>query len=156
MTPEARVKKEVKDILLEHGVLPGPEGGVHGWYFMPVAGRFGKRGIPDFICNVLGYFVAIETKANGEEPTDLQELNLNGITKASGISLVIDETNLELVGQVLTNVIGGNRAGILHLSWRRESLRTPKDNNKKRRSKPKTPSVERHRDWQDFQRGMGD
>jgi hypothetical protein len=156
MTPEGRVKKAVKDILLRHDVLPGPEGGSHGWYFMPVAGRFGKRGIPDFICNVAGYFVAIETKANGEEPTDLQELNLNGITKASGISLVVDETNLELVGTVLTNVIGGNRDGVLHLSWRRVTIRTPKNNSKKSRPKTKASSMERDRNWQDFQRGMGD
>lgn len=155
MTPEGRVKKAVKELLHEHNVLPD-EGGANGWYFMPVASRFGRRGVPDFICNVAGYFVAIETKANGEQPTDLQELNLNGISVGKGIALVIDETNLELVGQVLTNAIGGNCDGVLHISWRRSSVCSPKNNVKKRSSKSKASSMERHRDWKNFQRGLGD
>ena len=57
MTPEGKVKKKVKELLEKHGFQ----------YFMPVAGMYGRKGIPDFLCNCNGLFVGIETKGTGKD-----------------------------------------------------------------------------------------
>lgn len=88
MKPEDKAKREVKRILDESGCF----------YFKPQMGGFGKVGIPDFIACVNGYFLAVETKAIGKEPTPLQENRINEIRDSKGIALVITEENLRMVG----------------------------------------------------------
>jgi len=85
MTPEGKVKKEVGKILAEHGV----------YYFYPVATGMGRAGIPDIIGCHKGHFIAIECKAGKNKTTALQERELDLIMLAGGISLVINETNLD-------------------------------------------------------------
>jgi pantoate kinase len=84
-TPEAKVKEKIKKILKEHGV----------YYAMPMGTGYGNSGVPDFLCCVGGQFVAIEAKAGKGIPTALQEKNLRDIKEAGGVSLVINETNLD-------------------------------------------------------------
>jgi hypothetical protein len=85
MTPEAKVKKKVKDVLNDIGA----------YYTMPVTGGYGNSGAPDFIICIAGLFYGIECKANGGKPTALQLKNHDDIRKAGGIALVIDETNVD-------------------------------------------------------------
>lgn len=85
MTPEAKVKKRVKQILAEIGA----------YYAMPIGTGFGNAGVPDFLICKGGLFYAIECKANGNKPTALQLKHLDDIRKAGGIALVVDETNVE-------------------------------------------------------------
>ena len=84
MTPEAKVKKKVKEILKSMGA----------YYAMPVATGFASSGVPDFVVCCKGKFYGIECKANGNKPTALQLKHLDDIRKAGGIALVIDETNV--------------------------------------------------------------
>ena len=93
MTPEAKVKKKVKDVLNDIGA----------YYTMPVTGGYGNSGVPDFIICNAGLFYGIECKANGGQPTALQLKHLDDIRKAGGIALVIDETNVETLRKELTN-----------------------------------------------------
>jgi len=83
-TPESKVKKQIKAILDKHGV----------YYAMPIGSGFGNAGVPDFLCCVSGYFMAIEAKAGGNKPTALQEKHMREIKDAGGVALVINETNL--------------------------------------------------------------
>ena len=83
-TPEVKVKKQIKAILDEHGV----------YYAMPIGSGFGNAGVPDFLCCVSGYFMAIEAKAGDNKPTALQEKHMKEIRNAGGVALVINETNL--------------------------------------------------------------
>jgi len=85
MTPEARVKKRVKEILTD----------LNAYYVMPVTGGYGNSGAPDFIICIAGLFYGIETKANGGKATALQLKNHDDIRKAGGIALIVDETNVE-------------------------------------------------------------
>jgi Holliday junction resolvase len=85
MTPEAKVKAKVVKILKAHGV----------YYFYPVTGGFGRSGIPDVICCVSGYFLAIECKAGNNKPTPLQEAEMQKIRDAGGVTLVVNETNID-------------------------------------------------------------
>lgn len=157
MTPEGKVKRKVSAILKELGVSADPNKvGAHGWYFMPVAGRFGKKGVPDYVCNIVGYFVAIETKANGGDVTGIQNLTLDAITMTRGIALVIDESNIGQLKPLLSNIIKhDDRSEGLRLSWRRKSLRSSKADNRKPRRQSTTSGVERHRDWKDLLSNVG-
>jgi len=84
MTPEAKVKKKVVNVLKNYGA----------YYFYPVTGGFGRSGIPDIVACYLGRFIAIECKAGSNKPTALQEAELEKIKKAGGISMVVNEENI--------------------------------------------------------------
>lgn len=83
-TPEAKVKAKIKKILKDHNI----------YFLMPMGTGYGNSGVPDFICCVNGFFIAIEAKAQSNKPTALQEKNLRLIRESAGVALVINETNL--------------------------------------------------------------
>jgi hypothetical protein len=85
MTPEGRVKTQVKDWLNAHGV----------WHFSPVSNGMGRHGIPDLICCYQGRFLGIECKAPGKRHTvtPLQQRELRKIDAAGGIALVVDDAS---------------------------------------------------------------
>ena len=95
MTPEAKVKKKVKDVLKELGA----------YYTMPVTGGYGNSGVPDFIICIAGLFYGIECKANGGKPTALQLKHMDDIRKAGGIALIVDETNVENLRKELISYV---------------------------------------------------
>ena len=96
MTPEAKVKKKVVNILKE----------LNAYYFYPITGGYGKSGVPDIVGCYEGRFFGIECKAGKNKPTPLQEKNLSDIKISGGISLVINEDNID---DVLIYVGGQNR-----------------------------------------------
>jgi len=93
VTPEAKVKKRVKEILAD----------LDAYYLMPVTGGYGNSGVPDFIICIAGLFYAIETKANGGKATALQLKHLDDIRKAGGVALIVNETNVENLRKELMN-----------------------------------------------------
>jgi pantoate kinase len=84
-TPEAKVKEKIKKILKEHDV----------YFAMPMGTGYGNSGVPDFLCCVDGKFLAIEAKAGKGVPTALQEKNMRDIKAAGGITVVINEDDLD-------------------------------------------------------------
>jgi len=94
MTPEAKVKKKVTNILKE----------LNAYYFYPVTGGFGKSGVPDIIVCYEGKFFGIECKAGGNKPTALQEKQIKAINDSGGVAFVINEDNIEDVRYHLTGV----------------------------------------------------
>lgn len=91
MTPEAKVKKKVVAILKEAGA----------YYFYPVTGGYGRSGQPDIIACYMGIFIGIECKAGKNKPTPLQQVNLDQIARAGGMSRVINENNIDDVTAML-------------------------------------------------------
>lgn len=81
MTPEGRVKKQVRALLNLYG-----DQLYHEW---PVPGGYGKSGL-DVIGCIRGRMFSIETKAPGKKPTKRQELTIMDIRKAGGVVFVID------------------------------------------------------------------
>jgi hypothetical protein len=69
---------------------------------MPTTGGYGASGVPDIIACWQGKFVGIECKANGNKPTALQQKHLRDISISGGISLVIDETNIDMLEFYIT------------------------------------------------------
>jgi Holliday junction resolvase len=94
VTPEAKVKKQIVNILKDYGA----------YYFYPVTGGFGASGVPDIIVCYLGQFIAIEVKAGRNKPTALQERAIKAILYSGGIALVVNETNIQDVVTTLEHV----------------------------------------------------
>jgi hypothetical protein len=91
MTPEAKVKKRVVDVIKKNSA----------YYFFPATGGYGRSGVPDVVCCYRGYFVAIECKAGSNKPTPLQEAEMAKIRQAQGFTLVVNEQNIDDVQGVL-------------------------------------------------------
>ncbi len=91
MTPEAKVKKQIRAMLDAHGV----------YYAMPMGTGYGNSGVPDFLCCYNGFFLAVEAKAGKGKTTALQDANIERIRVARGVALVINETTLHLLAHTL-------------------------------------------------------
>jgi hypothetical protein len=94
-TPESKVKQACVKIFKEHGV----------YYFFPIMNGMGRAGIPDIICCVKGKFLAVECKAGKGKTTALQDRELAAIQKAHGVALVINESNLALLGETIKELL---------------------------------------------------
>jgi Holliday junction resolvase len=97
MTPEAKVKKKVVDVIKKYGA----------YYFFPATGGYGRSGVPDVVCCYRGVFVAIECKAGSNKPTPLQEAEMQKIRQAQGFVLVVNETNITEVAVVFDRIDKG-------------------------------------------------
>lgn len=92
MTPEAKVKASVKKLLDTHDV----------YHFSPYQAGMGRAGIPDIIACHKGRFLGIEVKAGKGTTTALQDRELSRINTAGGIAIVINETNMAELENILT------------------------------------------------------
>lgn len=79
MTPEGKVKEQVKKLLKEYGV----------YYHMPVQNGMGAPTL-DFICCFRGRYLAIETKAPGGKATARQLKTMDQIRATGGAAIVVD------------------------------------------------------------------
>jgi hypothetical protein len=94
MTPEARVKKQIRQILDR----------VSAYYAMPIGSAYGNAGVPDFLVCHRGLFIGIEAKAGSGKPTALQEHNLNKIMEAGGEALIVNEKNIDTLEELLNGI----------------------------------------------------
>ena len=78
-TPEGRVKRQVVAELERIKAAGTPL-----WWFFPVAGVYGKSGIPDIIVCWNGRFVGIECKAGRNPITRMQQVIHDYIRQAEG------------------------------------------------------------------------
>lgn len=91
MTPEGKLKKQVKDYLRSVGA----------WWYMPVQNGMGVVGIPDFIVCYRGMLLGIETKAPLKNPTTReqrwkkatpnQQNRITEIRESGGVAEVVDD-----------------------------------------------------------------
>lgn len=96
MTPEGKVKAQIKDVLNKHGI----------WYFMPRGTVLGSTGIPDFICCVNGLFLGIEAKAAGGKLSAMQTQQINRIqTQGKGNVMVVYPSNFDMFEEAIRRMI---------------------------------------------------
>lgn len=86
MTPEGRVKAQVKSMLKRAGA----------YYHMPVQNGMGAPSL-DFICCLEGRYFGIETKAGNKGPTERQENTMEQIRRAGGLAFLVNENPDTLV-----------------------------------------------------------
>lgn len=99
MTPEGKVKAKVTKTLKAMGA----------YYCFPVTGGFGASGVPDILICYRGRFIAIECKAGKGRVTALQQSNLEAITQAGGIALVVAEAQADFVQQLILEAINESK-----------------------------------------------
>jgi hypothetical protein len=102
-TPESAVKKAIKAWLDARGFWRAgaarPKVDLAGWYYMPQNVGFGTNGVPDFVgsgIRVPGYRPfpwAIEAKAPGGKPTELQKERHAEMRAAGWLVLVADSVS---------------------------------------------------------------
>lgn len=98
LTPEKKVKDKCVKLLKAYDA----------YYFFPATHGYGRSGVPDIICCIAGKFVAIECKAGDNKPTALQEKEMADIRKQGGTAVVINESNLTLLENLLKELTGAN------------------------------------------------
>lgn len=95
MTPEGRVKAEVRRIFREHG----------GLCDLNVMTGYGLNSRADFTACYMGRFIAIETKADSRSRiTPLQLQYLVSVLDAGGVALIIHTDNIGDLVQVLQEI----------------------------------------------------
>ena len=94
VTPEKKVKDKVRKLLDV----------AFAYHFMPATHGYGSSGVPDIVGCYKGRMFAIECKAGDNRPTALQMKNLAAISAAGGYTEVINENNLEAVGDLLARI----------------------------------------------------
>ena len=94
MTPESRIKKLIKLILTERGVV----------YCMPATYGLGCSGVSDFVACHRGVFISIEAKAGKGTTTALQDKWLERIRTAGGKAIVVNGDNLEELKDMLIEI----------------------------------------------------
>jgi Holliday junction resolvase len=65
------------------------------WYVKYFANGYTKRGVPDLLCCVNGYFLAIEVKAENGKPSELQKWNVSKIRHCGGLSFILYPSQFE-------------------------------------------------------------
>lgn len=95
LTPEKKVKDRAVKLLKAQGV----------YYFFPATHGFGRSGVPDIICCANGKFLGIECKAGNNKPTALQEKEMQSIRDAGGKTIVVNETNLTMLGELIEELV---------------------------------------------------
>lgn len=95
-TPEGKVKKWLDDRIKED--MPG------AYVYKPPGGMYGKTGTPDVFIVWNGVFIAIEVKAEGNGPTDLQMRQLLKIRDARGVAASLVGKDLGKWNRILAEV----------------------------------------------------
>jgi len=96
-TPEKVVKDKVVSVLKSEGA----------YYFFPATHGYGRSGVPDIVACVNGHFLGIECKAGGNKPTALQLKELEDIRRSNGVAVVVDETNWDIVRDLVRRLKSG-------------------------------------------------
>lgn len=66
-----------------------------GWCIKFWGGGMSASGIPDILCNINGYFVALELKGTDGRPSKLQEINIDAINKSNGLGMIVYPKDFE-------------------------------------------------------------
>ena len=98
LTPEKKVKNKCVTLIKAYGV----------YYFFPSMNGFGRSGVPDIICCANGLFLGIECKAGNNKPTALQEKEMQSIRDSGGKTIVVNEDNLTMLGELIEELLNGN------------------------------------------------
>lgn len=99
---EAQFQAKVIRFLKEQGVYV-----VNIW-----GGGFQRSGIPDLLCCVNGYFVAVELKTEKGLTAKLQDYNLDLIRKSGGAAMVLRPNQFEAFKSYIKEVMKCPRLNI--------------------------------------------
>lgn len=94
MAQEKNFENKIKGFLKEQGA-----------YFVKFfANNYTKKGVPDILTCINGYFVGIEVKAQNGHPSELQLYNIEQIRKADGFAFVLYPSGYEQFKEFIKNL----------------------------------------------------
>jgi len=94
---------------LQRRIRRGLKEAFGGHYYKIWGGPYQQAGIPDIIGCVEGRFVGLEVKQPGEEPSELQKIELENIRNAGGIAGVVTSVD-EAIALVKNYVVRATTA----------------------------------------------
>lgn len=71
------------------------------------ANGFTKRGVPDILACINGYFVGIEVKSDAGKPTDIQLHNVDQIRKSGGYAWVVYPSGWDKLKELINRILDG-------------------------------------------------
>jgi len=108
MTPEGKVKADVKALLKARGV----------YYFMPVSNGMGAMGVFDIVCCCGGIFLGIECKSDGKkQPTPLQTRNARLAQNAGGAVFLVHAGNITDLAHTIDQIKGDPHGAARYSFW---------------------------------------
>lgn len=95
MTPEAKIKAQIKRVLKEKNV----------YYHMVNSSGLGSTGFPDFLLVIGGRTVTIEAKADSKrKPTLRQQLHMKKLRMAGAMTLLVHGGNIDEFSEVVDSI----------------------------------------------------
>lgn len=77
------------------------------YYVKFFANGFTKRGVPDILTCINGYFVGIEVKSDAGKPTPIQLHNIDQIRRCGGYAWVVYPTGYEKLKLIINRILDG-------------------------------------------------
>lgn len=102
-----RRKKKIKEKLFENKIKKFLDE-ENCWYVKFFANAYTKKGVPDLLCCVNGFFLAIEVKAENGKATDLQKWNVEQIRFAGGLSFILKPSQFENFKELIKGLNDGH------------------------------------------------
>lgn len=85
----------------------------HGCFYVKFfANGYTKRGIPDILASVNGFFVGIEVKAQTGRPSDLQRVKIHKIRSSGGFAWIVYPSGWPVLENQLIKLLDGNTKNI--------------------------------------------
>ena len=114
MAGEKLFENKIKKYFHSVGIYPAGfatdkmDAAMAGWYVKIWGGGYQKSGIPDILCCVNGFMVAVEVKASNGRASELQKLNVRRINKSGGVALFLYPEGFEEFKELMKGVINCN------------------------------------------------
>lgn len=74
------------------------------WHVKFFANGFTKKGVPDILASVNGYFVGIEVKSATGHPSNLQMHHVSMIRESGGFAFVVYPSGFEELKKIITDL----------------------------------------------------
>lgn len=84
------------------------------WYVKYFANGYTKKGIPDLLCCVNGFFLAIEVKAEKGVASDLQKWHVEKIRFAGGLSFILKPSQFENFKELVKALKNEKRQDVIY------------------------------------------
>lgn len=82
---EKNFENKIKKYLKDNGV----------WFVKFFANSYTKKGVPDILACVNGYFLGIEVKASRGTPSELQKYHVEKINESGGFAIILYPKNYD-------------------------------------------------------------
>jgi len=92
--PEKTFENKIKKYIEDHD----------GWQVKFFANKMTKKGVPDILACVNGYFIGIEVKSDHGEPSELQMYRCKQIRDAHGFAYVVYPSGFEKLKSIIDDL----------------------------------------------------